>query len=260
MSQTTQQETQADALECIVGAEALRQTIDAVHALADESRWHLGSHGLHVTLCDPGNVAMMGLEFDAAGFEAVGEGSYTVGLNHDRLEDVTAKAGNDDLVELSFREETRKLGIRYGRVDVELASIDPSAIRQEPDIPDLDLPNRLEVSGETLLEAVEVAEMVSDHLWIRADVDDEYVGIEAAGDIDTAGYEFDDDATEFADVRETVETCLSLEYMKDMTKPIPKDATVELTFGDEFPLITRWSYADGASDVTQTLAPRIVSD
>ncbi|MFB6128811.1 MAG: DNA polymerase sliding clamp, partial [Halorhabdus sp.] len=140
-----------------------------------------------------------------------------------------------------------------------LALIDPDSIRAEPDIPDLDLPARVVLEGADLDRAVRAADMVSDHVALLVDADDEVFRVHAEGDTDDVDLELERDDLIDLEVGDA-DSLFSLDYLKDLNKAIPKDAEVELLLGESFPAKIKFEYADGAASVTQMLAPRIQSD
>lgn len=252
----------AGSLEVIVQADVLETTLDALESVTDECLLRFGSGGIDARMVDPANVAMADVDLSASALESVGDGTFPAGVNLDRVQEVLSFADSDQLVWLSFDEETRMLNIQCGRIDREYALVDPQYIRDRPDMAeDLfeSLPNTFSVDEQLLNEAVESADLVSDHVAIRGDVDAETIELHAEGDADESTYTFDDDDYEFADVRESCESLLSIDYLQSLLKPVPKDTVVDVTFGEEHPVRLEWSYADGDGDVTQSIAPRIQS-
>lgn len=249
-------------LEVIIRAERLKKTLEILDAISYESILLFGSNGIDVRLVDPGNVTMTDLDLDAAAFESYGDGSYPAGVGHEDLLELLSLADSDDLVHLAFDAETGKLHVEFGRIDRAFALIDPDSIRRRPDLPPIydTLPNTIEVPAEYIREAVKNAQLVSDHIYIEADMEDESVSFWAEGDTDDTHYTFEDDDYEYAAIQEDVASIVSLDWMEDLVKVIPKDAVVEVTFGEEKPVFLKWEYADGNGEVTQTLAPRITSD
>jgi proliferating cell nuclear antigen len=247
-----------DALEVIVNAETLETTIGIANSAGDESILRFGNHGLSITLVDPANVYMADVDLEAGAFEAVGEGMFPAGVSHTSLLEFIGKSDSDEIASLAFDSETRRLALEFGPYERDYALIDPDSIRQEPDIPDLDLPNVFEIDAKTLKEVVDVSKLVSDHVSIEGDTDEECIRIVAEGTTDTNTATLDEEL-EFADVHEDVNSFLSLDYLEDAVKVIPKSATVEVRFGDEFPVMMEWGFADGHGHVEQVIAPRIVN-
>jgi proliferating cell nuclear antigen len=168
-------------------------------------------------------------------------------------------ADSGQLVQLELDEETRKLNVKIEGLEGTLALIDPDSIRQEPDLPDLDLPAEVVIEGKDIARAVKAADMVSDHIALGVDASEEIFYVDAEGDTDDVHLELTTDdliALTPGDAR----SLFSLDYLKDMNKAIPKDAEVTMELGEEFPVKMHFDLAEGNGSVTYMLAPRIQSD
>jgi proliferating cell nuclear antigen len=243
----------------IVSASTLRDALDSVSVLVDECKIRMEEEQLSIRAVDPANVGMVDLTLDAAAFESYEADDGVIGVNLARLEDIAGMADSDDLVNLELDEETRKLHIQMDGLSYTLALIDPDSIRQEPDIPDLDLPARIVVEGAQLSRGVKAADMVSDHIRLRVDEDDPAFVIEAEGDTDDVDLRLPPE--DLIDLQAgPADSLFSLDYLKDMDKAIPKDAEVTVDLGEEFPVKLHYEFAEGLGQVTFMLAPRIQSD
>lgn len=251
-----------------LNAETLDQTLEILQAASKEARLHLGGDGLSVKVVDPANVMMINLELSPSAFEFTPDGSYTVGSNLGALQDYTSKADGEQTVDFSFAPKTRELNVEYRGYEIDMACIDPDAIRQEPDLPDLDLPNTVTLKTSDFKEALEMANLVSDQVSLCCDpTADEKFWLDAEGDTDDILKGFDaDDFRDETKVTEETLSWYSLGYLIDgadsysgLFQQIPADE-VTLTLGDEFPVLMDFDYADGSGHVTALLAPRIKSD
>lgn len=260
---------EADALETIIEAGRFQQTIDVLQSVADEAIFRLGRDGLNVRLVDPANVYMADVDVSESAFESVGGGQFAIGVNLERLNDILRKADSDDLVHFTLNLETRKLRVAFGNAEMDIAGIDPDSVRQEPDLPEMDLVNEFECEASHLKRANDIATLVSDHVKIEGDVDDECIRVAGGGDKDDARVELREEL-EWADVKENVYSKYSsgssgsgrgssTGYLSDALSVIPKDAEVTVRFGEEFPIFIEWRYADGDATVQQMIAPRVES-
>ncbi|WP_435067961.1 DNA polymerase sliding clamp [Haloplanus sp. C73] len=245
--------------KAIVSASTLRDALDSVSVLVDECKMRLNEDGLSIRAVDPANVGMVDLSLDAAAFESYEADGGVIGVNLARLEDIAGMGNAGDLVHLELDEETRKLHIRIDGLSYTLALIDPDSIRQEPDIPDLDLPAEIVVEGNQLDRGITAADMVSDHINLRVDEDAETFHIEAEGDTDDVDFELGTDVL-IALEAGPADSLFSLDYLKDMNKAIPGDAEVTIELGEEFPVKLHYDFAEGLGNVTFMLAPRIQSE
>jgi proliferating cell nuclear antigen len=245
--------------KAIVGASTLQDALDSVSVLVDECKIRLNEEDLSIRAVDPANVGMVDLTLDAAAFESYEADGGVIGVNLAKLEDFVGMASGDQLVELELDEETRKLKIRMDGLSSTLALIDPDSIRQEPDIPDLDLAAEIVLEGAQLDRGIKAADMVSDHVRLRVDADAEAFHIEAEGDTDDVDFQLD--ADDLIDLTAgAADSLFSLDYLKDMNKAIPKDAEVTVELGEEFPVKIHYAVAEGQGNVTYMLAPRIQSE
>jgi proliferating cell nuclear antigen len=137
--------------------------------------------------------------------------------------------------------------------------IDPDSIRQEPDIPDLDLDATIVLEGDQISRGVSAADLCSDHITLSCDVDSEAFHMAAEGDTDDVDLELGSDDLLSAEVEDDCESMFSLDYLSDMQRPMPSDGEVSVRLGTEFPVKFRYSVEEGVS-VTNMLAPRIQSE
>jgi len=240
----------------IVSADTLQATLDSVGVLVDECKIHLDDDGLAIRAVDPANVGMVDLSLDAAAFESYEADGGLIGVNLVRLKDIAGMADSDQLVHLELDEETRKLHISIDGLEYTLALIDPDSIREEPDLPDLDLPATVVIEGRDIDRAVTAADMVSDHIELGVNEDEEVFYVRAEGDTDDVHLELGtEDLIDL--VAGPASSLFSLEYLKDMNKAIPADAEVTMELGEEFPVKLHFDIAEGQGQVTFMLAPRI---
>ncbi|WP_327050459.1 DNA polymerase sliding clamp [Halomicrococcus gelatinilyticus] len=245
--------------KAIVSADTLRTTIDSVSVLVDECKIHLEEDGLSIKAVDPANVGMVDLELAAEAFESYEADGGVIGVNLDRLDSIAGMANADQLVEMELDEETRKLHIQIDGLEYTLALIDPDSIRQEPDIPDLDLPANVVIEGADIDRAVTAADMVSDHIALGVDEGDELFYVDAEGDTDDVHLELTRE--DLIDLTAgPAHSLFSLDYLKDMNKAIPNDGEVSVELGEEFPVKLHFETAEGLGEVSYMLAPRIQSD
>ncbi|GAB3690259.1 DNA polymerase sliding clamp [Salinarchaeum chitinilyticum] len=245
--------------KAIVDAETLGDALDAVSVLVEECKIHLEEDGLAIRAVDPANVGMVDLELDASAFESYEADGGLIGVDLSRLQDIAGMADKGQLIELELDEETRKLHTQIDGLEYTLALIDPDSIRQEPDIPDLDLSAEIVLEGADIDRAVTAADMVSDHIALGVDADEELFYVDAEGDTDDVHFELDPADLIGLEAGEA-HSLFSLDYLGDIQKAIPGDAEVTVELGEEFPVKLHFEIAEGQGRVTYMLAPRIQSD
>ncbi|WP_254536644.1 DNA polymerase sliding clamp [Halomarina litorea] len=245
--------------KAIVSSGTLRAALDSVSVLVEECKIRLDEDELTIRAVDPANVGMVDLSLDTAAFESYETDGGVIGVNLSRLEEIAKMADADQLVHLELDEETRKLHIEFDGLEYTLALIDPDSIRQEPDLPDLDLAAEIVVEGRDIDRAVKAADMVSDHIALGVDTEAETFYVDAQGDTDDVHLELTrEDLIDLSPG--DAHSLFSLDYLKEMNKAIPKDAEVTIELGEEFPVKLHFDIAEGQGNVTYMLAPRIQSD
>lgn len=240
-------------------AGTLEDVLGAVGALVEECKIHLDEEGISIRAVDAATVGMVDVTLAAGAFESYEADGGVIGVNLDRLSDIAGMASSsDDPIHLELEEETGKLHISLDGLEYTLALIDPDSIRQEPDIPDLDLPARIVLEGADIDRAVRAADMVSDHIAMGVDETSEEFYVDAEGDTDDVHLALGHD--ELIDLRAgNAHSLFSLEYLKEMNGAIDSDAEVVIELGEEHPVTLAFQIAEGQGDVTYMLAPRIQS-
>lgn len=246
--------------EASIEAGSLRDAMDTIHAIVDECRLHFCNDGLVIRAVDPANVAMVDESIGTDAFKSYETDCGEIGINLERVMEVVGIADDSEtLVQFNLNPEVRKLEMQVGSVEYTLALIDPDSIRMEPDIPELDLPAEVSVDSAEFKRGIRAGDMVSDHLRYRVDPQAEQFITAADGDTDDVNLELGEDDLEDVEWG-AADSLFSLDYLKDLRKPIPKETTLLMQLGEEFPLKISLTMADGAVEVTYMLAPRISSD
>lgn len=239
-------------------AEILQKTLDSVGVLVEESTIHLDEDGFGIRAVDPANVGMVDLSLSTDAFESYKTDGGLIGVDLARLADIAGMADSNQLVRLELDEETRKLQIRINGLEYTLGLIDPDSIRDEPDIPDLDLPARIIIEGRDIDRAVTAADMIADHITLGVVEEDECFYIDADGDTDDVHLELTRE--DLIDLTSgAARSVYSLDYLKSMNQAIPSEAEVLVELGEEFPVMLYLEIAEGEGSVTYVLAPRIES-
>jgi proliferating cell nuclear antigen len=239
--------------KAVINAETLRDAIEAVSSLVDEVKFSISEKGVELKAVDPANVAMVSLKIGSEAFEFFKTTPGEIGVDLVRFTDVLSMADKGENVQLELDEENRKLKIGVGSLSYTLSLIDPSAIRKEPKIPELDLPAHVTLHGSELRRAVKAAEKVSDHVVLG--VSDDVFFMEAKGDIDSLRLNIP--STELLGLKPgEARSLFSLDYLEDMSKSIGKAQEVTLELGMDYPLRVGFKIGQ-AIEVNYLLAPRI---
>jgi len=236
------------------------EALDSVSVLVDECKIQFHDDMMRIRAVDPANVGMVDLILEAGAFESYeSEDGSVIGVNLGRLQDIIGMGGSGDIIHMELNEETRKLELEVDGLSYTLALIDPDSIRQEPEIPDLDLSSEFVIEQSHIDRGITAADMVSDHIALRVDPDERAFYIEAEGDTDDVDLKIGEG--DLIDMTAgQADSLFSLDYLKDMNKGMPNGTEITTELGEEFPVKFHFQMAEGAASVTYMLAPRIQSD
>lgn len=242
--------------EAIVSKDSLKAFIDPVAELVDEAKIHLKDDELATSAIDPASVAQIETHLDVSAFESYEADGEAIAINLNRLQDAIGFADSGELVWLTLKQG--KLVVEIGDAELTTATIDPEAVRSEPDTSTLDLPTEVVVTGDDLQHAVDVASFADDDGIVSMAWSD--VGklvVAATGDTDRGAVEYERDDLVAARTVEPVRSLFSLEYIDAVASPIDSDADVALRLGEDYPLVVDYNYAEGRGAVTARVAPRV---
>lgn len=247
------------AVELIVQADTLQTFVDQLAALVDECVIEASPDGLAAATIDPANVAQVDVELDPEATESFDVDETTeIGVNVTRLDEALDFADSDQLVHLALDTETQHLIVSVGDFKAEIAVIDPKSIRDQPDIPDLDLPTTALLDADALGQAVDAADWVGDYIGVRTSNDKSELVFEGEGDTNAAEVRLEAGDLEDAQLADA-DSLFSIDYWSDLQSPIPSDVAVTLQVGEECPVRRRFSFAEGRGRVVQLIAPRMRS-
>lgn len=248
---------QDPAVDAAIDADRLDESLSVLSALVDECRVELAPDALRVRAVDPASVAAVSLDLPADAFERYDAGGETVGIDVDRLAAVVGLADPGDEVRLVLDAERRRLHVLVGELSYTLGLIDPEAIRDPLDPAEMnyDCPASLTLDGRDVSRLVDAADMVSTHVRLGVDADSETFYVEASGDTDDVALAFPDEELAALSPADT-ESLFSLDYLRELARPIPADSEVVMELGTEQPVTLAFDVADGNGAATFLLSPR----
>lgn len=240
-----------------IDADILKSSIETLSVLVDEARFRISNQGLTVRAVDPANVAMISFELSSTAFDEFSAEDCEIGMDLNKIIDIFSVAEKNEKVILELDEMSQKLSIQIGVFFYTLSLLDPSNIRAEPRIPQLELPAEVILNGKELQKAIKAAEKISDHVSLG--VDEELFYMEAEGDTDKVRLEMPRE--QLIDITPgDARSLFSLDYLSDIVKPASKSNEVILELGKDYPIKINFNIANGSGKITYLLAPRIESD
>ncbi|MCK9569492.1 DNA polymerase sliding clamp [Candidatus Pacearchaeota archaeon] len=237
----------------VISQQNLKSIIDAVSHLVSEAKMIILEDGIKIDAVDPANVAMVFLHAGQGAFEYFHADKCELALDLAKLASLTA---GKDSVSLELDEETHKLKIVVGRAKYKMSLLDPSAIKNGPRLPQMDMPAHIAIPGTDLQEAVKAAAKVSDHVILVQD--DQNFTISAKGNIDA--FEMPFALTESQGVKMGESRALfSLDYIEDIAKVASRADLATIETGIDYPMRITFNLGESIN-ICYLLAPRIEQD
>ncbi|OUJ18743.1 DNA polymerase sliding clamp subunit PCNA [Methanonatronarchaeum thermophilum] len=234
----------------------LKESLDAVGRLVDEIKLNITEEGLNTKAVDPANVAMALLTIPEDEFESYNyTEDMTIGIDLNRIDDILSLASNEDILKIET-EEGSMMNIQVSGFEYNISLIDPSTIRKEPNIPDLELPAEIVLNGQRIQRAIKATEKISDYIVLSTE--DNSLIITGEGDTDSVKIDLTEDDLIKIDSTENARSLFSLDYLSDMSKSIQKAPEVTMHLGTDYPIMFKFNIA--GSNIEYLLAPRIESD
>jgi proliferating cell nuclear antigen len=244
-------------VEVILNGEILKTVSKAMVSLVSEARFHFKEEGLHSRAVDPANVAMVIVDVPTSSFQSYSiDGEFVAGVDVNRIFDISKSIRSDEIVQLSVVDET-SLMVKFGSVRYSVSLIDPSAIRKEPRVPQIDLPAKIVMDAGEFRKAILAADKISDHVVFRTNSEGFF--IEAEGDVDRITFHLTEaELAEFNGME--ARSMFSLEYLKEFVKIASPGDVLTIRLGNDYPGRMAFEVAGGKVKVEYILAPRIEAE
>ena len=261
--------------EAKIDANVLRECIEAITAIVDEGRLRIAEDGFKLRAVDPANVAMISFELQSDAFDdfrfaakeaesgAETEAETTeskaeteIGIDFVKLLGILGIGGREE-VELELDEHAQKLFTRMGSLAYTISLLDPSSLRKEPKVPELEFPVQVIIETEEFRRTIRAAEKIGDHIMLG--VDGEVFYMEAEGEMDKLRLGLRKEQLIHL-TPGTLHSLYSLDYISAMSKGMSHAENITLNLGKDYPLQMEFEVAEGKGKVSYLLAPRIESE
>ncbi len=260
--------------EAKIDANVLRECIEAITAVVDEGKLRITEDGFKLRAVDPANVAMISFDLQSDAFdefrfaakeaEAGGEAEAAaesqveteIGMDFVKLLRILG-IGRREEVELELDEHAQKLFTRMGSLSYTISLLDPSSLRKEPKVPELEFPVRVIIETEEFRRTIRAAEKIGDHIALG--VDEELFFMEAEGEMDKLRLELRKEQLIYL-TPGTLYSLYTLDYIAAMSKGMSHAENITLNLGKDYPLQIEFEMAEGKGKVGYLLAPRIESE
>jgi len=239
----------------------LKESISIISDLVNEVTFKVGKDKIEMLAMDPANVAMVDFVLLSTAFvEYEVDEELTLSVNLEQLKAILRRSKPSDTITLSLDSEKNRLKINLNGTNkktfnLSLLNIDDDA----HNVPSLTFGATIQTAASILDEAVEDMAVVAESIAFVADKDKFTVKSES---------NFSDAKVSFPKTEETsieltgegeVSSKYSLEYLKKMIKGSKLTDTVNIYFGQDYPLKIEFVLMDKMK-LGFVLAPRVTND
>ena len=252
-------------MEFDITQQTLKQVLSSTGPLVDEIVVDFNEEGIHTAGVDPSNVAMVDIELDESAFEKYSGDDKQRGLDLERFGDRIGMASSGDAIHVEETDEGGKLRIEFGGLSFTMGLVSVDAIRgADQDKPNLDWDAEFSIPAADLQRGKDACNMVSDHFTLN--IDDETFEMLAEGDTDDVNFDVEplpddaedsEDGLRFDSSPDDCEAKYSLKYLDDIIDAVPNGTEVDISFGDNLPILLGFDIAGGAGRVEYVIAPRV---
>ncbi|RZN38335.1 MAG: DNA polymerase sliding clamp [Methanophagales archaeon ANME-1-THS] len=252
-----------------IDAGVLRECIEAITAVVDEGKLRITEEGLKLRAVDPANVAMVTFELQrdafgdflfksesGAGAPPESKAATDVGIDFVKLRGILEIGGREE-VDLKLDEQAQKLFTKMGSLSYTISLLDPSSLRKEPKVPDLEFPIQVIIETEEFRRTIRAAEKIGDHIVLGVDGEEFYMEVE--GEVDKLRLGLRKEQLIHL-TPGTLHSLYSLDYISAMSKGMSHATNITLNLGKDYPLQIEFEVAEGKGKVSYLLAPRIESE
>ena len=246
----------------IADAKLLKDMITSISILVDEATFKLDPEGLKLRAMDPSRVAMVDFEWPKTVFEEYACTEPTkMCINISELLKLLRRASKDEAVELSPDEKTGRLQMKItGKYTRNFTMPTLEASEEEVPTPKITFNVKVKATTEGLSQAIEDAQLVSDHVKIEAD--SEKLIFNAAGDLmgATITLQKESDAILDLEAKEPSKATFSLSYLAEIIKAASATSDIAtLEFSSDMPIKMDFQQVKEGK-LTFYLAPRIETE
>lgn len=243
----------------VTDAKLLRDMITSISILVDEATFRLDPEGMKLRAMDPSRVAMVDFEWPKTAFE---EYQCTepakMCINVTELLKLLKRAGKDETAELALDEKTGKLQVKIsGKYARNFTMPTLEASEEEVPTPKLAFNVKVKATTNGLSQAIEDAQLVSDH--VRIEADPEKIVLNATGDLMGAEISLQkgSDTILELEVKEPSKATFSLSYLSEIIKAASATSDIgTLEFSSDMPIKLDFQQVKDGK-LTFYLAPRI---
>lgn len=239
-----------------------------VEALYDEARLKIDDeYNLHTKVVDPAHVAMVEIWLDKDGLDSMDSNPREFGMPIKKMRNFMSNFRYDNLMSIKVidseglsydgsLENRDYMNIKVNGYNKDIPLLDTAGMT-DPNVPNISHSVNLKLNNEVLRNVLNMS--VGDH--IRMIADDDYLYIESTEDGDRFYWDSDeanvDLGMEWKQDVEKQEMLFADDYLKSLSKALPKSTELELSLKTDYPMRIRFNIEDGNIYGYYLMAPRI---
>lgn len=231
----------------------------AIAIIVDEATFNLAAENIDLRAMDPSRVAMIDFQWPKTIFDEYQcDEAQKMCINISELLKLLRRTSKDETIELALTPETPKLKItitgRYTRT-FNMPTLEPQ--EEEVPTPKITFKITAKTTTEGLRQAIEDAQLVSDH--VRIEADPEKLILNATGDLMGAIIELKKGSDALLDLQtqEPSKATFSLSYLAEIIKAASATSEIAtLQFANDMPIRLDF-HQPKEGKLTFYLAPRI---
>jgi proliferating cell nuclear antigen len=200
---------------------------------------------------------MIDMRVDAAAFDTWEIEEQNLALELRKIKDLISLGAADEMIEMAYTADSGVLTLNLGKIDKNIRPLDASTVNS-PNLPNIEIPSSIEISGASLAQALRAAKQVGD--LVNFSIDANSFTVHVQGQTDSVTVSFSKDELESLNCADPARSQYSLTYLVPLSKVFGSLDKVKLGFGESFPLRLEFSFNDGAGEVVYFLAPRVETD
>jgi len=246
----------------VADAKLLRDMITSISILVDEATFKVDPEGLKLRAMDPSRVAMVDFEWPKTVFDEYSCTELTkMCINIGEMLKLLRRTAKDEVVELSLDEKTGRLQIKItGKYSRNFTMPTLEASEEEVPTPKITFNVRAKAATQGLSQAIEDAQLVSDHVKIEADA--EKLVFQATGDLmgATITLQKGSDALLDLETKEASKATFSLSYLSEIIKAASATSEIAtMEFSTDMPIRLEFQQTNEGKLIF-FLAPRIENE
>lgn len=161
------------------------------------------------------------------------------------------------MIEMAYGDETGVLTVNLGKIDRNIRPLDNTTMNP-PTLPELKLPCKVTISGSDFTQALKAARQVGD--LVNFSIDENTFTVHVQGSTDSVTVAFNKDELQHMECEKPARSQYSLTYLVPLSKIFGNLESVNIGFGENYPLSMSFNFHDGAAEVQYFLAPRVEND